>query len=278
MALTGHTRVAGVIGDPVRHSLSPVIHNAAFEACGLDWVYVAFPVPAGRGPAALDAMRVLGVAGLSVTMPHKETAAGACDALTPRAERLASVNTVVRRDDGSLLGDSTDGEGLLRSLGDAGIEVEGRSVLVLGARGAGRSVALALADAGATVRVVARRPEAARDAAAVVGAEVGEWAALAAGVGGAEVIVNATPIGMEGEPLPFDTGVLTSDHVVVDLVYWPAETPLLESAAERGARVVGGVGMLVHQAALAFEQWTGTGAPFDAMLEAAESALRVPPK
>ena len=137
--ITGATRVAGVIGDPVRHSLSPRLHNAAYRALGLDWVYVAFEVPDGGAVAALDAARVLDLIGLSVTMPHKTAIAAACDELTPDAAALHSVNTVTRLAGGRTLGDSTDGTGFLRSLADAGVDAAGRPVLLLGAGGAARA-------------------------------------------------------------------------------------------------------------------------------------------
>lgn len=270
---TGRTRVVGVIGDPVRHSISPAMHNAAFEACGLDWVYVPFPVSRDQGSAGVEAMRVLGIDGLNVTMPHKAAAAQACDEVSDPAGKLTSVNTVVRRDDGTLFGDSTDGEGLLRSLREEGVEVRGRRVLVFGAGGAARAVGMALVGAGAAVEVAARRPEAAEDAAGVMGATTGRHESWAEALEECDVYVNATPLGMQGEPPPFDVSLITPDHVVVDLVYTPALTPLLEVARERGARSVRGMGMLVHQAALSFTMWTGVQAPVDVMREAAEEAL-----
>jgi len=145
LTITGATRVAGVIGDPVRHSLSPVLHNAAYRELGLDWIYVAFEVPDGATRDALAAMRVLGLAGLSVTMPHKTAAAEACDALSADAAALRSVNTVSLGADGRLAGDSTDGEGFLRSLRDAGHDPGGATVVLLGAGGAARAVARASA-------------------------------------------------------------------------------------------------------------------------------------
>lgn len=273
-APSGSTRVAGVIGDPVAHSLSPVIHNAAFAACGLDWVYVAFPVPRGSGAAAVAAVRHLGLAGLNVTMPHKTDAAGACDHLTDDAAALTSVNTVVAGPDGALLGDSTDGAGFLASLEERGVAVRNRRVLVIGAGGAARAVVLALGRAGAEVAVAARRP---RAAAAAAGLAPGGRAVDLAGAGdeaeAASIVVNATPLGMAGEPPPLDPARLGPAHVVVDLVYHPAETPLLEAARARGAQAVGGLPMLVHQAARSFTLWTGVEAPLEAMRAAAESAL-----
>lgn len=264
--ITGHTRVAGVIGSPVGHSRSPAIHNAAFAAAGLDWVYVAFAVAPGRGADAVRSLPTLGIGGINVTMPHKVDAARACDELTTVARALGSVNTVVVRDDGSCLGASTDGEGFLRSLTDEGLDPAGRSVLVLGAGGAARAVADALIRVGARVTVASRRPEAARAlAAAVAGAEVSAWPSSPAG--DMEIVVNATPIGMGDDAgIPIEP---VAGQWIVDLVYHPLETGLLRKATETGARPIGGLGMLVHQAALAFELWTGLPAPLSAMRDAA---------
>lgn len=267
LRISAKTRVAGVIGDPVRHSASPALHNAAYAALGLDYVYVAFSVPAGRGADAVRAMSMLGLVGLNVTMPHKVDATRACDDLSPDARALGAVNTVVIRPDGRVFGDSTDGEGFLRSLRDDRIEPAGRSVLVLGAGGAARAVVLALGRAGAHVVVAARRDDAARDAAALApGGEGRGLDGLVSCVAGVDIVVNATPLGMTGEAPPFDPGALEPRHAVVDLVYHPAETPLLAAARARGVGTVSnGLGMLIHQAALAFRAMTGHDAPLDAM-------------
>ena len=272
-ALSGRTRVVGVIGDPVAHSLSPALHNAAFEAAGLDWVYVAFPVPRGRGADAVAAVPALGLVGFNVTMPHKEDVAGACDELTPDAAALRSANTVVARADGSTLGDSTDGGGFLDSLADEDIDVSRRPVLVLGAGGAARAVVLALGRAGAAVTVAARRPEAAAAAARLApqGAAVPLTGVLPAAF---PIVVNATPLGMSpGDPLPVDPASFEAGQVVVDLIYHPSDTPLLVAARARGARTVNGLGMLLHQAARSFTLWTGEAAPLDAMRSAVAAAL-----
>ncbi|MFO7281735.1 MAG: shikimate dehydrogenase [Thermoanaerobacterales bacterium] len=280
--VTGRTRVAAVIGSPVRHSLSPTIHNAAFAATGLDWVYVAFEVPEGRGGDAVAAVRTLGLAGLSVTMPHKAAVHDAVDERTPVAAALGAVNCVYWRGD-RLVGDNTDGAGFLDALrADEGVEVGGRRCVVVGAGGAGRAVAHALGGAGAAeVVVVNRSPGPAARAAELAGAagRVGEPADVAR----ADLVVNATPLGMgvggADEPLPVDVGLLRPGQVVVDLIYQPAVTPLLAAAAERGAVAINGLGMLVHQAAHAFRRWTGQEPPVAAMREATarELARRAPP-
>jgi len=270
--ITGHTRVAAVIGDPIRHSLSPALLNAAFEAAALDWVYVAFPVPAGQAAAALEAMRVLDLGGLSVTMPHKDAVAAACDELSPAAAALGAVNCVARRD-GRLVGHNTDGPGFVDSLLAEGVAVRDRRCVVVGAGGAARAIVRALADAGAAeVAVVNRTPAKAEVAAALAGlvGRVGR----PDDVTEADLVVNATSIGMLGDPgTPIDAMFLRPHHVVVDAVYRPAITPLLAAAADLGARTVGGLGMLIHQAGHAFTLWTGHDAPVAAMTAAAERLL-----
>jgi len=269
--ITAATRVAGVIGDPVRHSLSPNLHNAAYRALGLDWVYVAFAVPDGAAADALAAMRAFGLAGLSVTMPHKSAVASLCDTRSPVAAALRSVNTVSPEPDGGLAGDSTDGAGFLRALADAGAGAAGRRALVLGGGGAARAVAYALAHEGARVTVAARRARTAADAAALADGTAISWDDRADAAAEADLVVNATPIGMAGDAaLPLSAEVFGAGHVVVDLVYEPRETPLLSAARARGARIVPGLGMLVHQAALQVERWTGRAAPIDAMRASVE--------
>ncbi|MDQ3574637.1 MAG: shikimate dehydrogenase [Actinomycetota bacterium] len=271
---TATTRVAAVIGRPVAHSLSPVLHNAAFAALGLDWAYLAFEVAPGEAGVAVAGARALGIDGLSVTMPHKEAVVPALDRLSATAERLGAVNTVVRVGS-SLVGESTDGQGFLDALrDDQGFDPAGRRCLVLGAGGAARAVALALAGAGAAeVVVVGRSPERVATAAAVAGPVarpgVGEEASSA------DLVVNATPIGMAGHPAgpPVDPALLSRGQVVIDLVYHPAVTPLLAAARERGAVAAGGLGMLVHQAAHAFRLWTGQHPPLEAMSAAVLKAL-----
>ena len=257
MSITAATRVAGVIGSPVRHSLSPALHNAAFAASGAPWVYVAFEVPPGEAHRALDAMRVLGIGGLSVTMPHKEQVAAAVDELEPAAAALRSVNTVVAHADGRLVGHSTDGAGFVASLREAGVDPAGRRVVVIGAGAAGRSVIDALARAGAgAVEVVNRSRSRAEEAAQLAGA-VGRVVELPA-VADADIVVNATSVGMGNDELAVDPALLHAGQVVADLVYHPLETALLRAARLAGAATVDGLGMLVHQAALQQQLWLGT--------------------
>lgn len=274
--ITASTRVAGILGDPVTHSLSPVIHNAAFRELDLDWVYVAFEVADGTAAAAVAGMRALGIAGMNVTMPHKQAVIDALDRVTPTAERLQSVNTISWRAD-QLVGDSTDGAGFVEALRhDEGIDPAGRRVVVLGSGGAARAIVLALANAGvADIAVVGRTP-----AMADVTVELAPGVTRAGdddAIAEADIVVNATPVGMAGTPdaggLPLDPARLRAGQVVVDLVYHPLRTPLLEAAKERGCIAVTGLGMLIHQAAHAFRLWTGEDPPLEVMSAAALSAL-----
>ena len=257
-------RLAAVIGSPVAHSLSPAIHNAAFRAAGLDWHYTAFEVAPGDCARALDGMRAFGIAGLSVTTPHKDDVAALVDERSDEAEALAAVNCVVLLPDRRLRGENTDGPGFVAALRDAGTDPSGRRCCVLGAGGAARAVVLALAGAGADVVVVNRTPSKA-SAAAALGGRVGG----VDDIGGADVVVNATTIGMgESAELPIDPAVLRPGQVVAELIVHPVRTPLLAAAAAAGCTTVDGLGMLVHQAAIAWSLWTGMEAPIDAMHEA----------
>jgi shikimate dehydrogenase len=222
-------------------------------------------------------MRVLGLAGLSVTMPHKSAAADSCDALSADAAALRSVNTVRLDPDDRLFGDSTDGEGFLRSLREAGHDPAGADVVVLGAGGAARAIALALGRASAQVVVCARRPEAAQVAAELAGGRTAPWDDRADAATAAALVVNATPVGMAAEgpaELPVPATAFHAGQVFADLVYHPLETPLLRGARDQGATVVDGLGMLVHQAGLQIEGWTGLPAPIAVMRAAAVHALK----
>ena len=270
--INGSTRVAGVIGSPVRHSLSPVIHNAAFAAAGLDWIFAAFEVVPGAAPAALAGMRAFGIAGLSVTMPHKDDVAAAVDVLDPAAAALRTANTVVLQPDGRLAGHSTDGAGFVASLADAGVDPAGMSIAVFGAGGAARAVIDALARAGASRVVVINRSA---DRATVAAALAGQRGCVGSmgDISSADLVVNATSIGMGSDAVPCDLNLLHDHHVVADLVYHPLETALLAGARRAGAQVVDGLGMLVHQAALQQELWTGVRPNPAVMRVAAEAEL-----
>jgi shikimate dehydrogenase len=275
----GATRVAGVIGWPVEHSLSPAIHNAAFTATDLDWVYVPLPVRPEWLEAALIGIVPLGFAGANVTMPHKTETADLIDDLSEDAELLRAVNTIRVVDD-RLEGHNTDVGGFDRFLRrDAGFEPAGRSALIYGAGGAARACALALARAGlGTLSVAVRAPARAAPLVGVVERfDVPVTIVDVSEVEGLEVdlVVNATPVGAPAEPEHRSLPVLDHDVLVVDLLYDPPSTDLQRRARGAGATVFGGIGLLVEQAALSFELWTGTPAPLDVMSAAALAALAV---
>lgn len=272
--------VAALIGSPVGHSLSPAIHRAAFEAAGVDWSYVSFDVAAGRADAALVAMRTLGIAGLSVTTPHKEQVADYVDGLAQAAAQLCSVNTVVVEGDGRLVGHSTDGHGFVRALEAEGVDPSGIHVAVIGAGAAARSIVSALDRAGAGSIVIVNRTRSKADDVARLAPITGRVAEpdptrqLAA----ADLIVNATSVGFGTSPdepgaVPIDPSVLHCEQLVADLVYHPLDTALLAAARKAGARTFDGLGMLVHQAALQQHLWLGHTPDVGVMRAAAEAEL-----
>lgn len=272
---SGATRTVGILGWPVVHSLSPAIHNAAFRALGLDWIYVPLPAEPSGLHEAVSGLRALGFAGANVTMPHKTSVARIVDSLSEDARLLDAVNTIVV-EGSSLSGHNTDAPGFERFLrDDAAFDAAGSRALILGAGGAARACALALARGDAASIVIASRdPSKAEPIArsldryqtaispaamnAVVDLEV-------------ELVVNATPLGSNGETPPHPP--LGPSVVLVDLVTHPAITPLQSLAREGGAAAFGGVGLLLHQAALSFELWTGQQPPLDVMSAAAIAAI-----
>ncbi len=262
-------RVAAVIGDPVGHSLSPALHAAAYGALGLDWDYLALTVRRGDVAAALGGARALGFVGLSVTMPHKEAVARAAEQRSDTVERLGAANTVTFSG-GCAVADSTDGAGLIDDLADGGFDPAGRRCCVVGAGGAGRAVALALGDAGASEVLVVNRDRSRAERAVALAGRAGRVAALDE-LGDCDLVVQATPLGMDvtgGEGAEASAAIgrlLGAGQLLVDLVYAPAQTPCLAEAAARGATVRGGIGMLVHQAARQVERFTGMPAPLEAM-------------
>jgi len=274
------TTLVGVVGYPVRHSLSPLLHNTAFAALELNWTSLAFEVAPGRVAGALEGVRALGLAGISVTMPHKAEVAALVDECTAVARALGAVNCVVNRE-GTLGGENTDGAGFLASLDrGAGFDPRGRRCLIIGAGGAARAVALALAGAGCADLAVLNRTAARADAVAALAGAVGRVGRLddEADVAQADLVVNATPVGMAGtqaenEGWLVPPSLLHQGQVVADLIYAPRPTAWLAAAAEAGARTVDGLGMLVHQAAAQLELWTGLPAPVDRMWEAASALV-----
>lgn len=275
--ITGRTEVVAVVGDPIGHSLSPTIHNAAFQASGLDWIMVPCRVLADAGNRVLDAASALGLRGLAVTTPHKQVVAETVDHLDDAAASLRSVNTVVIGEDATT-GYSTDGEGFVAALAAADFDVSERRVVVIGAGAAARSVIDALGRHGcASIGIVNRTESAARSASQL--ASVAEWVPadqIAERVVDAELVVNATSVGMGADVSVLDSGLFTPQHLVVDVVYHPVETRFLRDAQDAGARTLDGLGMLVHQAALQHALWTGCSADVSSMWSAVQAVLHTP--
>jgi len=268
-AINGHTKIFGILGRPVAHSLSPVMHNAAFRHLGINAVYVAFPVT--DLAAAVAGLRGLAIGGVSVTIPFKEEIIPLLDELAPRAAEIGAVNTVVNRD-GRLIGSNTDWLGAVTAL-TAKIGLKGRHVLILGAGGASRAIVYGVIQAGG--RVSLTDIDAARAGALVkdLGAEAIPPEAVDHCP--ATILVNATPVGMtpEVEGIPIRPDLLDRFEVVMDIVYQPLETRLLQEAKTRGAAAIDGLQMLIHQGAAQFELWTGREAPAEIMAKAAYGAL-----
>jgi shikimate dehydrogenase len=268
-------RLFGVLGDPVDHSLSPAMQNAAFAACDLPYLYLRFRVPSETLPEALAEARRLAFGGLNLTVPLKETGLRLVDEVTAEAERVGAVNTI-RFENGRLYGDNTDARGFLRALAGR-VELAGAHVVVIGAGGSARAVGTALATAGCTDvtianRTVARATDLARtlEGPGPLRARVVDLDALEDGIGlgDARLVVNTTSTGLGSDAIPVRHGATPSDCVFMDLVYGTQPTPFLRAAARARRRTLDGSTMLLHQGALAFETWTGRPAPLDAMRRA----------
>jgi shikimate dehydrogenase len=274
--ISGHTVVCGIIGDPIEHTMSPAIHNAAFQAMGLDYVYVAFDVKGEGLRQAIEGMRALGMRGMSVTIPHKVAALPLMDKLDPLAEKIGAVNTVVN-DNGILTGYNTDATGFLQAMLEKGVDPAGKNVTIVGAGGASRAVSFILADRGASPVILNRIEEIdwAIDLAARISESFGKDVEaleltsdnLAGVLEKTEILVNATSVGMspnvDNTPVPAD--LLRADLTVYDIVYNPVKTRLLQNAEAAGATIISGVDMLVWQGVVAFEKWTGQKPPVEIM-------------
>jgi 3-dehydroquinate dehydratase/shikimate dehydrogenase len=265
---TQRTRVYAVIGDPIGHSLSPVMHNAGFAACGLDAIYVPFRARDLRD--FIEAARAFGLSGFSVTLPHKQKILEYLDGCDSLAAEIGAVNTVEVRGGRGLYGYNTDYTGVLHAIARR-VPLAASRVLLLGAGGSARAVAFALAKAGAAVVVWARRPEQARALARAAGGESIERGALRRGR--FDAIVNCTPVGMyPGGGSPLESSELNA-RVVMDLIYRPRKTELLKRAERRGIAAISGVEMFLEQGAAQFEIWTGRRAPRAVMRRAVLAAL-----
>lgn len=267
ITLRGSTRLAAVLGDPIAHSRSPQLVTAALAALGLDAVMVPMRVPAAALSDVVRALVAIDALGASVTVPHKQAVIACCAGLTERAARAGAVNSL-RLAGGKVVGDNTDGAGLLADLAEHGVAVAGRAVVVLGAGGAARAVETALADAGARTVVVARRPAAADWLPA---SQVRPWqpALIEAALADASLVVDATSAALdeaadEALAAAVPLTALPAGATVVSLIYH-RRSALLRAAAARGLGAIDGRGMLMHQAALSIEAWCGVPAPLEVM-------------
>jgi shikimate dehydrogenase len=266
-SLTAATRLVCLLGHPVGHSVSPQIHNAAFAAAGIDAAYLACDVAESQLAAAVAGLRGLGALGANITVPHKRAVLDLVDELTDEARAVGAANTLWFRD-GRLVGDNTDASGLGDVLDDVGIEA-GDPVVLFGAGGAARAAAVALGRRQANLEVVARRQLAAAEVAALATAA----GATPTTAGRPRLVINATPLGLHGEPLPQRFMDLAAGQVALDLVYGATATPFVAAARAAGAQALDGRGMLVAQAARSFQRWTGRMPPRAVMTAAAAAAL-----
>jgi len=263
---SGKAIVAGVAGWPVGHSRSPRLHGHWLRRYGIDGLYAPFPIAPEKFETAVRGLAAAGLAGLNVTVPHKEAACALCDRLDETAQRLGAANTLVFGDDGEIEGRNTDAFGFAETLKAAGA-ISGGTAVVLGAGGAARAVVLALQSLGyGPIRLTNRTASRAAAVAEALGpgVEAVAWAERGAVLAGAALLVNATSLGMIGQPaldLPLDD--LPSDATVSDIVYAPLETPLLASARRHGCRTVDGLGMLLHQGRPGFHAWFGVDPAVD---------------
>jgi len=283
MAVSGKTKVYGVIGDPIEHSLSPAIQNAAFSASKLDCLFLAFRVKSDDIGKALSGMRALGIQGLNVTMPHKNAVISFLDEVDQNAKLLNAVNTI-KNDDGRLYGLNTDGVGALNALRENGVEPKGKKVTLLGAGGAAKAIAFVLAGEVDELSIVNRTLQSAADLANLLyqkfSSKVFAYTlsplAIKANLAEADLLINASSVGMKPNvnQSPVPRRWLKKDLAVMDIVYSPVETKLAKDAKASGAKVVSGVEMLVYQGAASFEFWTGRKAPIEVMKKAAIRNLR----
>ena len=275
MKPSGSTKIVKLIGYPVEHSRSPLMHNAAFQSLGLDFVYLLFSVKPPNLKEAVTGLRASNVAGANVTIPYKEEVMKYLDEITPEAKLIGAVNTIHNRE-GKLIGYNTDGQGFITSLlTDGKVKLEGQKVFLMGAGGAGKAVAVKLAERGVerlviTDKIVERAealvgrlreniPDCPVYAVAISSKEFAET------ISESTLLVNATPVGMkEGDPCVVDPEYLHKDLFIYDVIY-NRETPLIVAAKKRGLKALGGIEMLIHQGAASFEIWTGQKAPIEIM-------------
>lgn len=271
--VTGSTRVAGIFGYPVEHTLSPCMHNAAFRHLAMNVCYLPFLVAPEMLKDAVAGLRAMRMTGVNITLPHKENVIPMLDSVDSEALLIGAVNTIVN-DNGKLTGYNTDGRGFMKSLEEAGIRSEGKNVLILGAGGAARAVGFNICKEAAKVFIASRTAERASELCSRLNRIRNNALCISLQDAGSanildktDIIINTTPLGLkEGDPLPFDASGISGRHVVCDLIY--KKTGLLKAAEQKNARAIDGSGMLLWQGVISFELWTGLKAPVDVMRRA----------
>lgn len=283
MNISGETKIVGLIGNPIEHSISPPMHNAAFQESDLDFAYVTFKVEKADIEKALDGIRGLEIEGINVTIPHKSTVNKYLDEIEDTAEKIGAVNTI-KRDGKKLKGFNTDGKGVLKTLRKEIGGIKNKNILLLGAGGAARAIGFTLAENGANLTISNRTESKAKELASEISKKTSNEVnqipqnkkELRKAIRDSKILINSTSVGMypnEGETL-IESDSMHENLIVMDIVYNPLKTRLLEEAEKAGAKTIPGLRMLVHQGAASFKIWTGQEAPVKAMWEAAEEALK----
>jgi shikimate dehydrogenase len=273
MTITGKTKIIGIIGLPIEHTLSPAMHNAAFAALSLDYCYVPFLVNPDALEDAIKAVRALNIQGINVTVPHKENVIAYLDDIDPEASFIGAVNTIVNAE-GRLAGYNTDGRGFMQSLDENKIEPGGKDILILGAGGAARSLGYYLVQKARSLTLHGRTKSRVENLSSDLN-KIANNVSIChdlSEAGRYHMIINTTPLGLKAEdPLPLDTSYLKPGQIVYDLIY--KSTKLLEQASKKGCTSMNGLGMLLWQGALAFELWTGKRPDVSVMRSALQRAL-----
>ncbi|MCK4261514.1 shikimate dehydrogenase [bacterium] len=283
MKVEGGTKIVGVFGYPVKHSASPAMHNAAFKALGLDYIYLPFEVRPERLGEAVRGLTALNISGVNVTIPHKEAACSYLDEISKEAKLMGAVNTIIVKSE-RIIGYNTDGQGFITSLKEDGREeVRSKNLVILGGGGAGRAVATQAALEGAKrISIMDKIVERAEKLSSDIRRNIPSCQVEAVfedeikfRLKEAHFLINATPVGMKlNDPILIDPDWLQPKLLVFDLVYNLGETKLMKAARERGCRAVGGLGMLVHQGAISFKLWTGKEAPVKVMRKVLEEQFQ----
>lgn len=263
--ITGKAKIAAVLGWPIEHSRSPLLHNFWLQRYQIDGAYIPLAVKVEDFKNVIQGMKAAGFKGCNVTIPHKEAAYQCCDIVDETAKKMGSVNTLWFTEDGKIHGTSTDGDGFVANLKDADVTLTDKKILILGAGGAARSVAYSLIQDGAQITITNRTLQRAEQLVRDLGAgQIIEWQSWIKELGQFDVLVNTTSLGMEGkDDYLFDLQHASKDLVVTDIVYVPRVTPLLEAAELKGLKTVEGLGMLLHQARLGFAKWFGVDPAVD---------------